>query len=67
MENSDIMEYGPYGKEEIDIEFLNENYGDHKFHIIDIRDRDKVFDILNKPQPVAKLIDQTNQMLSTFA
>ena len=60
-------DFGPYGQEEINIEFLNENYGDHKFHIIDIRDRNKVFDILNKPQPVAKLIDQTNQMLSTFA
>ena len=59
-------DFGPYGQEEINIEFLNENYGDHKFHIIDIRDRNKVFDILNKPQPVAKLIDQTNQMLSTF-
>ena len=60
-------DFGPYGREEINTEYLNEMYNDDKFHIIDIRDRDKVFDILNKPQPVAKLIDQTNQMLSTFA
>ena len=62
----EVLEDGPYGRDEINYEFLNENYGDHRFHIIDIRDRNKVFDILNKPQPVASLVDQTNQLLSTF-
>ena len=63
--NADIMEYGPYGKDEIDFEFLNEKYGDHKFHIIDIRNKEKVFEILNKPQPVAfnTLINQTSEAL----
>ena len=46
-------------------EFLNEKYGDHKFHIIDIRNKEKVFEMLNKPQPVAfnTLINQTSEAL----
>ena len=62
---TDVLEYGPYGKDEIDFEFLNEKYGDHKFHIIDIRNKEKVFEILNKPQPVAfnTLINQTSKAL----
>ena len=62
---TDVLEYGPYGKDEIDFEFLNEKYGDHKFHIIDIRNKEKVFEILNKPQPVAfnTLINQTSEAL----
>ena len=58
-------DFGPYGKDEIDFEFLIEKYGDHKFHIIDIRNKEKVFEILNKPQPVAfnTLINQTSEAL----
>jgi hypothetical protein len=53
--------------EQQNIEYLNDRVGDDKMHIIDLRDRDKVFDILNKPKQSASLIDQTNQLLSTFA
>ena len=53
--------------EQQNIEYLNDNVGDDKIHIIDLRDRDSVFDILNKPRQSSSLIDQTNQLLSTFA
>ena len=58
-------DFGPYGKDDIDFEFLFEKYGDTKFHIIDIRNKEKVFEILNKPQPVAfnTLINQTSEAL----
>ena len=58
-------DFGPYGKDEINYEYLNETYGDHRFHVIDIRDKEKVFEILNKPQPVAfnTLINQTSEAL----
>jgi len=66
----DFPELG--GKRELapgggEVEWLNDNVGDDKMHIIDLRDRDSVFDILNKPKQSASLIDQTNQLLSTFA
>ena len=58
-------DFGPYGKDDIDFEFLFEKYGDTKFHVIDIRNKEKVFEILNKPQPVAfnTLINQTSEAL----
>ena len=53
------------GRDEINYEYLNETYGDHRFHVIDIRDKEKVFEILNKPQPVPfnTLINQTSEAL----
>ena len=46
-----------------EIEWLNENYGDDKIHIIDLRNREKVFEILNVPQQVGSLKQQTEQLL----
>ena len=47
-------------------EWLRFNYGDDKIHIIDLRNREKVFELLNVPQQVGSLQQQTNQLLSTF-
>ena len=59
----------PFGQ--LEREYLNEYYGDDKIHIIDLRDRDKMWEILNKQEPTASLdkdvYQQTSELLSTFA
>ena len=59
----------PFGQ--LEREYLNQYYGDDKIHIIDLRDRDKIWEILNKQEPTASLdkdlYQQTSELLSTFA
>jgi hypothetical protein len=44
-------------------EWLYQNYGDDKIHIIDLRNREKVFEILNVPQQVGSLEQQMEQLI----
>ena len=62
-----LRDFDPEKDTMSEIEWLNENYGDDRIHIIDLRNREKVFEILNVPQQVGSLQQQTNQLLSTFA
>ena len=53
----------PTSSTEAEMKWLNENYGDDKIHIIDLRNREKVFEILNVPQQVGSLEQQTEQLI----
>jgi hypothetical protein len=52
----------PAKSSEYKSKFYMENYGDDKVNVIDLRDKEKVFEILNVPQPVASLEQQTEQL-----
>jgi hypothetical protein len=53
----------PTSSTEAEMKWLNENYGDDKIHIIDLRNREKVFEILNVPQQVGSLEQQMEQLI----
>tara|TARA_Y100001963_G_C6786361_1_gene452993 strand:- start:249 stop:4232 length:3984 start_codon:yes stop_codon:yes gene_type:complete len=59
----------PFGQ--LEREYLNQHYGDDLIHIIDLRDRNKIWEIMNRQEPVASLdkdlYQQTSELLSTFA